>query len=70
MTTSKSSSLSEALGQFLGLAITVFVVGCLRAWVLSLCSAIFFPNFVLGFWQWWLIAYTFRLMLAPNHSND
>jgi hypothetical protein len=31
----------------------------------------FFPSFTLGFWQWWLVAYAFRLMIAPSPTlND
>ena len=70
--TTPSSSLSPAqrLGKFIGLALSVFLVGCLRAWVLSICAAMFFPGFTLGFWQWWLVAYTFRLMIAPSPASD
>lgn len=71
--TAPDSSLStaEKLGKFVGLTLSVFLVGCLRAWVLSICAAMFFPSFTLGFWQWWLLAYAFRLMIAPvPASND
>lgn len=59
------------LGKLVGLALSVFLTVCLRAWLLSMCAAIFFPTFALGFWQWWLLAFTFRLMIAPSSaSND
>lgn len=71
MTSDSSLSAAEKLGKLVGLALGVFLVGCLRAWVLSICVAMFFPSFTLGFWQWWLLAYTFRLMIAPSSaSND
>jgi hypothetical protein len=39
--------------------------------MLSLCAAILFPTFALGFWQWWLLAFTFRLMTGTDRtSND
>jgi hypothetical protein len=66
-----SDDTAEKLGKLTGLALSVFLINCLRAWLLSLCAAIFFPSFALGFWQWWLLAYTFRLMTTPAPvSND
>ena len=58
------------LSYFTGLIIGVFVLTALRAWLVSLCSAIFFPAFVLGFWQWFLLVFTFRLMIPLGPSSD
>jgi hypothetical protein len=66
-----SDDTATKLGRLVGLGISAFLITCLRAWMLSLCAAILFPTFALGFWQWWLLAYTFRLMIAPPFaSND
>lgn len=53
-----------------GLIIGVFALTALRAWLVSLCSAIFFPAFVLGFWQWFLLVLTFRLMIPLEAFSD
>ena len=66
-----SNNTAEKLGQLASLCISAFLITCLRAWMLSLCAAILFPTFVLGFWQWWLLAFTFRLMTGTDRtSND
>lgn len=66
-----SDDTATKLGKLTGLALSAFLITCLRAWLLSMCAAIFFPTFVLSFWQWWLLAFTFRLMIAPSPaSND
>ena len=66
----KPASTTEAFGKFAALMVSGFLVTCLRAWLLSICAAIFFPTFILGFWQWWLLAFTFRLMTAPERASD
>lgn len=67
----RSNDMAEKLGQFASMCISAFLITCLRAWMLSLCAAILFPTFVLGFWQWWLLAFTFRLMTGTDRtSND
>ena len=61
----------ETIGKFIGICLAVFIINCLRAYLLSICVAIFFPSFVLGFWQWWLISYTFVLFISARPSyND
>jgi hypothetical protein len=66
-----SDDTATKLGRLVGLSISAFLITCLRAWMLSLCAAILFPTFVLGFWQWWLLAFTFRLMTGTDRtSND
>lgn len=53
-----------------GLLIGAFLLTCLRAQLLSLCAAIFFPDFVLTFWQWALLAFTLRTMLMPTFGGN
>jgi hypothetical protein len=66
-----SDDTAAKLGRLAGLSISAFLITCLRAWMLSLCAAILFPTFMLGFWQWWLLAFTFRLMTGTDRtSND
>lgn len=66
-----SNDTAAKLGRLVGLGISAFLITCLRAWMLSLCAAILFPTFVLGFWQWCLFAFTFRLMTGTDRtSND
>lgn len=67
---SVSNSTADKLSRLVVLCIAAFLYTCLRAWMLSLCAAILFPTFALGFWQWWLLAFTFRLMTAPERTSD
>lgn len=65
-----SDDTAAKLGRLVGLGISAFLLTSLRAWMLSLCAAILFPTFALGFWQWWLLVFTFRLMTAPERASD
>lgn len=66
-----SNDTTKELARLTALCISALLTSCLRAWMLSLCAAILFPTFVLGFWQWWLLAVTFRLMTGTDRtSND
>ncbi len=67
----KPETIPEKIGALAGLLTSVVLISCLRGWLLSLCAALFFPTFVLGFWQWVLLAFTIRLALLPSTpSND
>lgn len=63
----KPETIAERLANLAGLAVGVFLMSCLRGWLLSLCAAIFFPTFTLSFWEWVLIAYTFRFLAMPTY---
>lgn len=66
-----SEDFATKLGRLVGLGLFAFLITCLRGWMLGLCASILFPTFTLGFWQWCLLAFTFRLMTAPEFaSND
>jgi hypothetical protein len=43
---------------------------CLRSWLLSICVGWIFPGFILGFWQWVLIAITIRMLIWPTNYNN
>jgi hypothetical protein len=43
---------------------------CLRAWLLSICVGLFFPSFVLGFWQWVLVMFAFRFIIYFDNDKD
>jgi len=47
-----------------------FCLLCLRAWLLSICVGLFFPSFVLGFWQWALVTLTFRLIIYFDNGKN
>ena len=47
-----------------------FCLLCLRAWLLSICVGLFFPSFVLGFWQWALVTLTFRLIIYFDNGEN
>lgn len=66
----KPETIPEQIGAFVGLLAGVFLISCLRGWLLSLCAALFFPTFVLGFWQWVLLAFTIRVAFLPSTSSN
>jgi hypothetical protein len=59
----------KAVGQAVGQIVVILAVTAWRAYLLSLCSSLLFPLVVLSFWQWCLIAFTFRLMVVPPLSS-
>lgn len=71
MITPETKSAAEALGRVIGLVLASFAIYCLRAYLLGICCSMFFPSFVLSFWQWMLIAFTFRALISPlDIQND
>ena len=56
------------ISEFLGKLLAWFGVQCLRAWLLSLSVPLLFPGVVLGFWQWFLVALTVRLLVVSTKS--
>jgi hypothetical protein len=59
----------KAVGNAIALIVATTVATVWRAYLLSLCSSLLFPLVVLSFWQWCLIAITFRLMVVPPLSS-
>jgi len=53
-----------------GQLLASFGLLCLRAWLLSICVGLFFPSFVLGFWQWALVTLTFRLIIYFDNGEN
>jgi hypothetical protein len=70
MITPKAKSAAQALGRLTGTALASFAIYCLRAYLLGICCSMFFPSFVLSFWQWMLIAFTFRVLISPLSIQD
>lgn len=64
--TSESDALAKTLGKLAGTVLAIFAIYCLRAYLLSVCCAMLFPLITLGFWQWFLVALTVRIMIAPS----
>ena len=53
----------------LGLII-IYVVGiAIKAWLLSLCVAFFFPMVLLPFWKWYVVVFTIDC-LKYQQNND
>jgi hypothetical protein len=63
-----STEAVEIAGKAVGQIVVILAVTAWRAYLLSLCSSLLFPLVVLSFWQWCLIAITFRFMTAPPLS--
>jgi len=70
MITPEAKSVAQALGSFAGTALGLFAIYCLRAYLLGICCAMLFPSLVLSFWQWMLIAFTFRILIGPLSIQD
>lgn len=70
MITPEAKSMAQALGSFAGTALGIFAIYCLRAYLLGICCAMLFPSLVLSFWQWMLIAFTFRTLIGPSDIKD
>jgi hypothetical protein len=68
MASEESLEATEIAGKAVGQIVVIFAVTAWRAYLLSLCSALLFPLVALSFWQWCLIAITFRFMTAPPLS--
>ena len=60
---------AQKWGELFGLLISAAISSALNGWLLSLCAAFLFPSFFLTFPQWWLLAFTFRVMIAQNSSD-
>ncbi len=65
MSNNSTEEAAEIAGKAVGQILVILAVIAWRAYLLSLCSSLLFPLVVLSFWQWCLIAITFRLMVVP-----
>lgn len=68
MITKTTDDLIQDLSKLAGEIIATFGVMCLRAWLLSICAGLLFPGILLGFWQWFLVALTVRLLVVSTKS--
>lgn len=68
MLTKATDDLLKDFSKLTGELIAIFAVMCLRAWLLSICVGLLIPSFTLGFWQWFLIAATFRMLIATDKT--
>ena len=69
MLTKATDDLIKDFSKIGGQALAIFGIMCLRAWLLSVCAGLLFPSVLLGFWQWFLIAATFRLLIFFNKAE-
>ena len=60
-----NEELPEVIGKVLGELIGVALIICLRGYLLMLCASWLVPFLVLPFWQWAVISFTIRIMIAP-----
>jgi hypothetical protein len=58
---------AEKYGELLVLMVTAAISSAINGWLLSICASFFFPLFSLAFWQWWLVAFTFRAVFLPKN---
>lgn len=69
MLTKATDDLIKDFSKIAGEILAIFGIMCARAWLLSICAGMLFPTVLLGFWQWFLIALTFRILIYPNTSK-
>lgn len=68
MLTKATDDLLKDFSKLAGEILAIFAVMCLRAWLLSICVGLLAPSFTLSFWQWFLIAATFRMLIASDKT--
>ena len=64
--TTETDAIAKTLGKFVSTVLAIFAIHCLRAYLLSVCCAMFFPLITLGFWQWFLVVLTVRILITPS----
>lgn len=69
MLTKTTDDLLKDLSKTIALLLVGFGTLCLQAWLVSICAGLLVPAFSLNFWNWVLIAATFRFLLATNKSE-
>lgn len=68
MLTKATDDLLKDFSKLTGALLVIFGLMCLRAWLISICVGMLIPSFTLGFWQWFLIAATFRMLIASDKT--
>ncbi len=68
MLTKTTDDLLKDFSKIAGEVLAIFGVMCVRAWLLSICAGLLFPGLLLGFWQWFLVALTVRLLVVSTKS--
>jgi hypothetical protein len=66
--TKTTDDLLKDFSKIAGEVLAIFGVMCVRAWLLSICAGLLFPGLLLGFWQWFLVALTVRLLVVSTKS--
>ncbi len=69
MITKATDDLIKDFSKIAATLLVAFGLLCLRAWLVSVCAALLAPSFTLGFWQWFLIAATFRTLIATDKAE-
>jgi hypothetical protein len=67
--TKATDDLIKDLSKIAGEIIAIFGLMCLRAWLLSICAGLLLPAVSLGFWQWFLVSLTIRLLVVPTKAK-
>jgi hypothetical protein len=69
MLTKATDDLLKDISKTAAVLLVAFGMLCLRAWLVSICSGLLFPGFVLGFWNWVLVVATFRFLIATDKAE-
>ena len=69
MLTKATDDLIKDFSKIAGEVLAIFALMCLRAWLLSICAGLLFPGILLGFWQWFLVSLTVRLLVVSTKAE-
>lgn len=68
MLTKATDDLLKDFSKLTGALLVLFGLMCLRVWLVSVCAGLLVPSLTLGFWQWFLIVATFRMLIASDKT--
>lgn len=68
MLTKATDDLLKDFSKITGALLVLFGLMCLRVWLVSVCAGLLVPSLTLGFWQWFLIVATFRMLIASDKT--
>jgi hypothetical protein len=69
MSTKTTDDLLKDLSRTIALLLVGFGTLCLQTWLVTICAGFLAPAFTLGFWQWFTIVATFRLLIWTNKAE-
>lgn len=69
MLTKATDDFLKDLSRTIAVLLVAFGTLCLQTWLVSISAGLLAPSFTLGFWQWFVIVGTFRLLIATDKAE-